>query len=39
VIASFDIRLPDIDKEPFDESGNIKLPLSDFIDPKKLGLK
>ena len=27
VIASFDIRLPDIDKEPFDELGFIKLPI------------
>lgn len=27
IIASFEIRLPDIDKEPFDENGNIKLVL------------
>ena len=40
VIASFEIRLPDIDKEPFDENGNIKLPISEqSLDFKKLGLK
>ena len=39
-IASFDIRLPDIDKEPFDEIGYIKLPiLENCMDYKKLGLK
>ena len=40
VIAAFDIRLPDIDKEPFDENGYIKLPIPEqSIDYKKLGLK
>lgn len=29
VIASYDIRLPDIDKEPFDDNGYIKLPISE----------
>ena len=41
VIASFEIRLPDIDKDPFDANGYIKLPVggeSNF-DYKKLGLK
>ena len=40
VIAQLDIWLPDIDKEPFDSNGFIKLPLSEgtFIY-KKLGLK
>jgi hypothetical protein len=39
VIASYEIRLPDIDKDPFDDNGFIKLPISEFIDAKKLGLK
>ena len=40
VIAQFDIRLPDIDKEPFDSNGEIKLPMSEgAFDYKKLGLK
>ena len=38
VIATFDIRLPDIDKEPFDDTGYIKLPIAE-ADYKKLGLK
>jgi hypothetical protein len=29
VLASYDIRIPDIDKEPFDEHGRIVLPVSD----------
>lgn len=29
VIASFDIRLPDIDKAPFDDNGCIKLPIAE----------
>jgi hypothetical protein len=37
-LASYDIRLPDIIKEPFDEDGNIKLPLPAKLDWKKLGL-
>lgn len=39
VIASYDIRLTDIDKEPFDESGYIKLPIGETLDFKRLGLK
>jgi hypothetical protein len=40
IIASFDIRLPDIDKDPFNDLGYIKLPiLENTIDYKKLGLK
>ena len=40
VIASFDIRLPDIDKAPFDDNGCIKLPIAEqAIDPKRMGLK
>lgn len=39
VIATFEIRIPDIDKEPFDDNGMIKLPISEQVDPKKLGLK
>ncbi len=31
--------MTDIDKEPFDENGYIKLPISEQIDYKKLGLK
>jgi hypothetical protein len=32
--------MPDIDKEPFDENGYIKLPITEqSIDYKKLGLK
>jgi hypothetical protein len=39
VVASFEIRLPDIDKEPFDINGRIRIPVSDSIDFKKMGLK
>jgi hypothetical protein len=40
VVARFDIRLPDIDKEPFDSNGFIKLPMDEgAFDHKKLGLK
>jgi hypothetical protein len=40
VIACFEIRLPDIGKDPFDENGFIKLPISEGkIDIKKMGLK
>lgn len=39
VIATFEIRLPDVGKEPFDEYGNIKLPINEVLDVKKLGLK
>jgi len=38
-VASFEIRLPDLQKEPFDEEGNIRIPISDQIDFKKMGLK
>ena len=39
MIASFEIRLPDIDKAPFDFNGYIKLPIGEISDFKKLGLK
>jgi hypothetical protein len=40
IVASFDIRLPDIDKSPFDEFGFIKLPISEQgLDFKRMGLK
>ena len=39
VIACYDIRLPDIEKSPFDENGNIRIPVNDQIDFKKMGLK
>ena len=39
IIASYEIRLPDIDKDPFDDNGYIKLPISEHIDGKKLALK
>ncbi|CDW85589.1 UNKNOWN [Stylonychia lemnae] len=39
VIATYEIRLTDIDKEPFDEVGLIKLPISETVDFKKLGLR
>ena len=39
IIASYDIRLTDIDKEPFDENGGIKLPLNEITEYKKLGLR
>mmetsp|Transcript_18155 Transcript_18155/g.13202 ORF Transcript_18155/g.13202 Transcript_18155/m.13202 type:complete len:257 (+) Transcript_18155:42-812(+) len=39
VITSFEIRLPDLHKDPFDYNGNIRIPVSDQIDFKKLGLK
>lgn len=39
LIASFEIRLPDIDKEPFDFNGYIKLPIPEITDFKKFGLK
>lgn len=38
-MASFEIRLPDINKEPFDEHGTIALPIPEIKDPKKLGLQ
>lgn len=38
VIASYQIRLPDINKEPFDSEGNLVLPLPEKIEYKKLGL-
>jgi hypothetical protein len=37
IIASFDIRIPDLKKEPFKPDGSIRLPFSK-IDYKKLGL-
>jgi hypothetical protein len=39
LIASYEIRLPDIDKEPFDFNGYIKLPIPEITDFKKLGLQ
>lgn len=39
IVASYEIRLPDIDKDPFTEHGKLKIPVSDQIDFKKLGLK
>jgi hypothetical protein len=39
IVASFDIRMPDIDKDPFDSNGSIRIPISDQIDFKKMGLK
>ena len=39
LIASYEIRLPDIDKAPFDFNGYIKLPIPENTDFKKLGLK
>jgi hypothetical protein len=39
LIASYEIRLPDIDKEPFDFNGYIKLPIPENIEYKKLVLK
>jgi len=39
VVAAYDIRLPDINKEPFDSDGNIVLPLPEIKEPKKLGLQ
>jgi hypothetical protein len=39
VIATFNIKLLDIDKQPFDEDGFIKLRISDNIEWKKMGLK
>ena len=40
-VAQFEIRLPDIDKAPFDTSGYIKLPMMEgnTFDYKKFGLK
>lgn len=41
VIGSYEVRMPDIDKGPFDEQGYIKLPITEqsVMDYKKLGLK
>lgn len=39
ILACYEIRLPDINKEPFDEHGNIVLPLPDIKESKKLGLQ
>ena len=38
VVASYEIRLPDINKEPFDKDGYLVLPLPDKLDHKKMGL-
>ena len=38
VVAAYEIRLPDINKEPFDSEGNIALPIPEIKEPKKLGL-
>lgn len=39
VIASYDIRLPDINKEPFEKDGTLQLPISiERLDFKKHGL-
>jgi hypothetical protein len=38
-LATYEIRLPDIDKAPFDFHGYIKLPIGKFTDFKKYGLK
>ena len=38
LIATYEIRLPDIDKAPFDFNGYIKLPLPEITDFKKFGL-
>ena len=38
LIASYEIRLPDINKEPFDQYGNIALPIPVVKKPKELGL-
>jgi hypothetical protein len=37
LITSFEIRVPDINKEPFKSDGSIRLPITK-IDPKKCGL-
>lgn len=39
MIDSYEIRIPDIGKEPFNEFGFVKLPISELIDHKRLGLK
>jgi hypothetical protein len=39
VIGSYEIRIPDIDKAPFDFHGYIKLPINEITDFKKYGLK
>lgn len=36
---SYEIRLPDINSDPFYEDGHIKFPISEIMDYKKLGLK
>lgn len=38
LIASYEIRLPDLKKEPFDQYGNIALPIPLVKKPKELGL-
>lgn len=39
VIDSFEIRIPDINKEPFQKNGTLVLPLRDKIQFKTLGLQ
>lgn len=39
LIASYEIRLPDIDKAPFDFNGYIKLYIPEITNFSKLGLK
>lgn len=38
MLASYEIRYPDINKDPFDANGNIQLPLPEIKEAKKLGL-
>lgn len=38
VIVSYEIKYPDINKDPFDSHGNISLPFPEIREPKKLGL-
>ena len=38
MLASYEIRLPDINKEPFEKNGCIELPVPEVRDPKRLGL-
>ena len=39
VLDSYEIRLPDIHKEPFSKDGTLVLPIKPITDYKKVGLK
>ena len=39
ILESYEIRLPDINKDPFQKDGTLVLPIKPIIDHRKFGLK